>query len=259
MPFNRIVGHEGCRNSLCRRDITSSMEDKKARKLESHLAGPLDTECSIVYLLSEIRKSMDRDGLHRSAFALRMYCHWSLHVNLDKQTTTQAFLQRVDKLILKKVSPGGTATWPIEYQDDGTFSLLDEHQLIRDFVFLDTFRRELKGLLDSYKLPISLCDDDSRWYRFLSAYASVIEDGELSISGKATALRAVKRVVFRKGGSAQMEGPHLPFTIQWDIFLQDGRICQTEVEANSGGKMISHALHCTGISNALQTTPPREE
>ncbi len=218
------------------------MEHNIVRKLRNHLSGAIDTECTVLYLLAEIRKLIKRDKPEPSPFTLHMYCHWALHVNLSKRNTTKDFLGRVDKFILKTVFP---------YEDDGTFSSIDEHHLVRDFVYLDTLRRELKGFLDCYDLPTRICDDDCLWFALVGAYANIIEDGELAITGKGDdTLKAVDKVVFRKGGTPPA-GNHVPFTIRWDIYLKDGRVCRTEVEANPRDSMIAHGLQIFRNATAL--------
>jgi hypothetical protein len=210
------------------------MEDNIVRKIRSHLASPIDTEAAVVYLLSETRKLIDRDRSKQGLFALLMFCHWALHVTLTKPGTTKAFLERVDKFILRNISG---------YQDDGTFTLVDEQALFREFVYLDTFRQELKRFLGSYGLPTGICDDNKQWSTFLSAYASVIEEGELTITGNSNSLVAVQKVVFRKGGDTRLADSHVSFVIRWNIHLRDGRICETQFEANSTQKMIAFNLH----------------
>jgi len=210
------------------------MEDAIVRKIRKHLASPIDTEPAVVYLLSETRKLIDRDRSRQELFALLMYCHWALHVTLGKPGTTKAFLEQVDRFIRRNISG---------YQDDGTFTIVDEQVLFRDFVYLDTFRKELNRFLRSYDLPTGICGDNKQWSAFLSAYASVIEEGELTITGNSNSLVAVQKVVFRKGGDTRLADSHVSFVIRWNIHLKDGRICETQFEANSTQKMIAFNLH----------------
>jgi hypothetical protein len=216
------------------------MEDTIVRKIRNHLGNPIDTESAVVYLLSRTRMLIDRDRTTAlRPFALLMYCHWAVHVTLSKPSATSAFLEQVDRFIQKNISG---------YQDDGTFTFMDELVLFREFVYLDTFRRELRSFLASHDLPTEICDDHKRWSGFLSAYADVIEGGELTIASKGNNLKAVQKVVFRKGGDSRLADSHVPFVIRWNIYLKDGRICETDVEANSRNNSISFSLHL--IQNA---------
>jgi hypothetical protein len=104
--------------------------DKTVEKLRAHLGTLINSECAVVYLLSEVRKLIERDGPPDGiSFALKMYCHWALHLNLDSPKSTQGFLDSVDKFVLKNVFPGNSPTWSADYEDDGMFSFMDGHYL----------------------------------------------------------------------------------------------------------------------------------
>ena len=107
-------------------------------KLREHLSKPVDTECSVVYLLAEIRKLLDRDKPDPKPFALWMYCHWALHVDLTKSNTTRRFLKQVDDFITSIVAG---------FPPNGTYTLIDSHNLFEDFVYLDAFRTQLRDIL----------------------------------------------------------------------------------------------------------------
>jgi len=109
-------------------------------------------------------------------------------VDLSRENTTLHFLERIDSFVFNRVSG---------FPGDGNCSFLDEHHLLREFLYLDTFRDQLRAFLHSYDLPTPLCDDDKAWFSFVSAYAGVIEDGALS-SGKADNLKAIEEVTFMK-------------------------------------------------------------
>ncbi len=216
------------------------MEHSIVRKLRDHLSLRIKTECAVVYLLAQVRKLLDPEKRGDKWFALTMYCNWALHVNLTWPKTTKEFLERVDAFILKTVHPYD--------ENPGTvFSFIDEHHLFREFVYLDSFRYQLRELLERHNLPTTLCEDNSEWFTFLSAYAGVIEDGELSIMGrKSPNLGAVKKVVFRKGQISAWPASHVPFSLQWDIHLLDGRICEAQLSADENAKGISHSLSIRG-------------
>jgi hypothetical protein len=203
-------------------------------KLRDHLAGPVDTECAVVYLLAEVRKILEREKPDPKPFALWMHCHWALHVNLTKTLTTEAFLHRVDDFVTATVH-GLTP--------NGPYTMIDSHDLFREFVYLDTFRAQLREFFETSKLPVELCVNDSKWFKFLEKYALVVQDGELSSqSDKNDGLNAVDKVTFKIGRTPFSSQSHLPFANQWDILLNDGRICRCTLEADPQLKMISHHL-----------------
>jgi len=201
-------------------------------KLNKHLSQSVETECSVVYLLAEVRKILEKDRQSPEPFALRMYCHWALHVDLTRPNTTKHFLEKVDSFVLNNVSG---------LESDGRCSFLDEHHLFQEFSYLDSFREQLRSFLDRYALPTDLCDDDPAWTSFISAYAGVIEDGTLSC-GTSNRLQAIQEVTFCKGRPLTSDN-HLPFVIQWDIKLKDGRLLRAELEATKDLKMRSGGLH----------------
>ena len=69
-------------------------------KLNKHLSQSVETECSVVYLLAEVRKILEKDTQDPETFALRMYCHWALHVDLTYRNTTKHLLEKVDIFVL---------------------------------------------------------------------------------------------------------------------------------------------------------------
>jgi hypothetical protein len=135
-------------------------------KLMKHLSKPIDDEPGVVYLLAEVRKLLERDDPTHSNRALWMYCHWALHVDLTTPGATMDFLKRVDRWVTNTVA---------YLTPSGAWEFLEEWNLFRDFIFLDTFRQQLRGFLAGYGLPLSLCDQDTQWYAFIGAYGGVIE------------------------------------------------------------------------------------
>jgi hypothetical protein len=209
-------------------------------KLRTHLAGPVDTECKVVYLLCEIRKLLEPYKHEPSWFTLRLHCHWALHVNLVFASTTLPFLRKIDTYV-SNVWDKPSAT--IVTDPEGNVircEIRDKDPVFEDFGYLGTFRKELSEFLGAHGLPTALCDDDTCWSQFLTAYAGVLEDGSLEC--KATRRRLdsartrddelvlVERVTFTKG--RRLENALLPFDIRWSIFLKDGRTLEVEVGAS---------------------------
>jgi hypothetical protein len=127
-------------------------------KLRDHLGRQVDTECAVVYLLAEVRKILERERPDPKPFALWMHCHWALHVNLARTPTTVAFLRRVDDFVTATVHG---------FAPNGPYTMIDSHNLFREFVYLETFRAQFHEFLETSKLPVELCTDDSKWFKFL--------------------------------------------------------------------------------------------
>jgi len=211
------------------------MTDAIVEKLRQHVFGPVDTECKVVYLLCEIRKLLDKKTTDpkvlalRQLLTLRLFCNWALHVNLSQQTT-MALLEKVDAFVVGRNAGETEATIGAEIH------------LFRDFVYLETFRKELSQFLAGYALPTSLCDENEGWFAFLAAYAGIIEDGSLTCEGKNLArLRLVKGVTFTKSQQI-LEDSHVPFGINWTILLKDGDEVEVVVNAPVDAKSVSWSL-----------------
>jgi hypothetical protein len=210
------------------------MPNKLVLKLKNHLSAPVETECDLVYLISGVRKLLDRNE-PTTLVNLRMYCNWALHIDLERPGTTLHFLEKIDGFIRRKISGYQRPETGPE-----TFSPLEEYRLFREFVYFDAFREQLRELLKFYKLPTEVCDDDERWFAFVGAYVGVIEDGTLS-AGNSKRLQAVATVTLSKGRVLPPKH-HVPFKIRWDIVLKDGRTCRIEVDATPKLKMIFHGI-----------------
>jgi len=60
------------------------MEDQIIRKLAVELAEPMTTERQVVYLLVEVRKLLDRRPKNLPPYpSLKLYCNWTVHVELS--------------------------------------------------------------------------------------------------------------------------------------------------------------------------------
>ena len=195
-------------------------------KLNATMQEPVDSECKVVYALCEIRKLLKDIPTARRPFALNMHCHWALHVDLHGRDTVAPFLRQVDAYV------NGVLVGPED--------LNASHQMVRDFVVLDTFRTQLRDFLQAVGIPTDLVDDDAAWNEFVAQYAGVIEDGALAIRSENHGLEHVKQVTFTKGREALGEFSQLPFDMMWTIALLDGR--SLEVEVNGAGQMLGGRL-----------------
>ncbi len=199
-------------------------------KLRVALSGAVDSECKIVYLLAESRKLLETYPPDPVPFALKLYCHWALHVDLENPRITLPFLERADKYAASVLA--------------GNQDIVEEHRMLREFVFLDTFRQQFKQFLQAYNLPTGICDENPHWHEFLRHYAGVIEDGSLSCQAKAHPLKLINEVVFTKGRTAPTsQSFYILFGLAWTIVLLDGRKLTVEVKASApnGDEMILHA------------------
>lgn len=195
-------------------------ENAIVEKLRVALSDAVDSEYKVVYILAESRKLLESYPPAPVPFALKLYCHWALHIDLENPKTTLSFLEHVDKYAASFLA--------------GNQDIAIESRVLREFFFLDTFRQQLKTFLHYYGLPTGICDDNSSWHEFLTHYAGVIEDGSLSCEAKAHPLKHIKQVVFTKGKEAATdECFYIPFGLAWTIVLLDGRKLTVEVKASA--------------------------
>jgi hypothetical protein len=116
--------------------------------------------------------------------------------------------------------------------------------MLEEFVLLKTFREQFKEFLQGFNLPTAICDEDSRWHKFLESYAGIIEDGSLSCRAKGHKLKYIREVIFKKGRPANKES-YLPFRLSWNIILLDGRTMAVDIQAGQYGGARE------GISNVI--------
>jgi len=224
-----------------------AMRDQIVEKLRAILTDAIDSECKVVYFLAECRKLLEKYPPFPVPVALKMYCHWALHIDLTNPTTTFTFLEQVDRYAQSVLA--------------GNRDIVAEHQMFREFIWLETFRGQLRDFLRSYTLPTALCDEDGRWHEFLKHYGAVVEDGSLACTAgkKARRLQLVKQVNVTKGGPqpAWRKNTVAPFELDWEIDLQDGRSLAVTVYAApmpNGDEMLVHGIKIRGIP-ALNAIP----
>jgi hypothetical protein len=183
-----------------------------------------------VYILAETRKLLETYPPNPFPFALKLYCHWALHIDLEYPSTTLQFLEKVDNYA--------------ESLLNGNIDVSREQAMLREFVFLDSFRQQFREFLQAFNLPTAVCDEDARWNEFLTHYAGVIEDGSLSCNAKkADKLKLVREVVFKKGRvAAASEEFRLPFRVTWTIILHDGQELSLELAVSKPDEMIGGVI-----------------
>jgi len=143
------------------------------KKVEEHLRA-IASEAEVVYLLVQIRKMLDRKiAVARQKYAaLRFYCDWALHIEMDRAGAGRILTMLNDAL-----------------DAHATTGYTDANQHVFDSVYaaleLKTFRKELRTFLRVHKLPTALTSDDDKWFQFIELYAGVIEDSPLAWSVKA--------------------------------------------------------------------------
>jgi hypothetical protein len=139
-------------------------------KLRSELEEKIISERQVVYILVATRKLIDHQGQAANFKALKLYCNWVVHTQLDQSTAQQL----IDELNIRHAGlhPGDQAQ--------------KSFMCFWDELSLDRFRPEFRSFLASQGLPHDICDD-GRWDEFLPQYSAIIQGCPL------TAAAAVKK------------------------------------------------------------------
>lgn len=148
-------------------------------KLKSELAQTIFSERQVVYILVQIRKLMElcEDAEHLDA--LNFFCDWAVHPRLERKRA-RSIVRQFDRFQNYMNGAKGEITFLNEF----TATLR-----------LATFRKELKGYLESHDLPSDIPANDPSWFTFLRYYTRVIEDCPLCISEPKKKLQYVDEVV----------------------------------------------------------------
>src|SRR5690349_20466399 len=72
------------------------MEQAMVRKLRNELQQEITTERQVVYILVELRKLMELANDGAAFFALKFFCDWAVHTELDQQGAAR-IVKRFDK------------------------------------------------------------------------------------------------------------------------------------------------------------------
>ena len=206
------------------------MKDQIVEKLLAAISEDIVKESQVVYILAESRKLLEKHPPDPIPFALKMYCHWALHVELTKPGTTGQFLARVDRFVESVLA--------------GSRDIIEENRMFREIAYWDTFREQFRQFLTAYGLPTAICDEDGRWHSFLRHYARVVEDGSLCCESKTPSLRHVSKVVVEKG-EPRPGVNFAPFDLAMQIVLVDGRALTVDVCANAlpnGSPMLLYSI-----------------
>lgn len=140
------------------------------RKLTAELDSGIKTEVQVVYLLTGIRKLIERDKKYERYPDLKFHCDWALHSHLEG-AGAQKILRQFDAAHVE-LRKGNVEL------DDLPQELQNEIDRISK---MRSFKRELREFLSDYGLP-SLDAHNDGWPHFLHLYAQVIEDIPLVVA-----------------------------------------------------------------------------
>lgn len=182
------------------------------KKLTKELDRGIASEARVVYLLTEVRKLIERDKPKGAYPNLKFHCDWVLHAKLT-----------------------GTAAQDILRQFDVTHPLLRDQKLrlhdlppilrseINRISKMRFFHEELDQLLTDYGLPPL----KRGWTHFLHLYAQIVEDIPLEVTAN-NAQHISKVVVHFEKAKRKLNGETL-YKVKWSIHDKNGQHGSMEI------------------------------
>jgi len=145
-----------------------------AHKLSEELAQAITSERQVVYILVELRKLLENNGLlHEEQFrALRFCCDWTVHSKLDRETAkiiTRLF-DRYETMYRQEPVGVGQAGIP---------------ELV-EFCEHSRFRQQFIAACQAVDIATSTISNDDWWREFLAYFSEVVRDCPIEAKPRGT-------------------------------------------------------------------------
>jgi hypothetical protein len=181
------------------------MTNDIVRKLQDELTIHIRRESQVVYILVEVRKLLDSEGVGDKYVTLRFFCDWAMHTKLRKRNAG-LLLQPFDEAYGRRGA-------------DGFMSTEDQRRLEKK-VSLIEFSQELVEVLDGHGIKRNTLTGPAAWFRFLELYLSIIKDCSLQYTAMEIGLKHINEVtVTRYDVPAEVQEMepemYIPFGIDW--------------------------------------------
>lgn len=168
------------------------------QKIQSLVNNGITQECHVVYLLTCIRKVLEQEENNEQFRVLKFYCDWVLHAKLSG-TTAQDILSYFNEghLILRS----NERTLPNSIQDISKFE-----KLITG----------IKAFLEDHNInfPEYSVSDESK---FISLYASIVEDCPLVINPHISPSSNIQKVTVRVEFAKDIQHGQKLYKVSWII------------------------------------------
>ena len=188
------------------------MREEMIRKLRGELEEGITSERQVVYVLAEIRKLIEGEGLKKKYPDLKFHCDWSLHPALDG-AGAKALLAQFDEAQPLFKAQMHVHDFPPELKRE-----------IRRISQMESFYEELTQFLKDLGLPPLTLHRSDGWIHFLHLYTRVIENIPL-ISANTTTQNVSKVTVHFEAAKETVKheyGEEIIFKVTWRIFDKNG-------------------------------------
>ena len=173
------------------------------RKLTMELQKGIESEVQAVYLLTGVRKLMERGEVKDKYSDLKFHCDWVLHAKLSGPAA-QSLLRKFDEANKRLKN------------EQITLKDLPEVDRISN---METLKKELSQFLSNYGLPSLTMKRQDGWNQFLYLYCNVVQDIPLVVQD--SAVQEISRVVVRVDTAEQ--GTEILFKVTWTICEKNGK------------------------------------
>jgi hypothetical protein len=186
------------------------MEKDILKKLEALLSSGITSEAEAVYMMSALRKLLEKQQVKEQYKYLTFHCDWTLHSKLEGRVA-QEVLSQFDaaNLHLK-------AGVDLDQLPRGLRREIDNISQMK------YFKKELAAFLDANGLPNINAARADGWIHFLHLYVRVIEDCPLVISTKSTTSGIDSVTVHVELAKEPLDG-HVLFKVTWTVLDRSGQ------------------------------------
>ncbi|MEK7652615.1 MAG: hypothetical protein AAB334_01570 [Patescibacteria group bacterium] len=128
------------------------MKEEIIKKLNLKLSKNTPEESDILYILTEIRKFLEREKLKNNFPILNFYCNWVLHAEIEKTYAIQSILEKIEKDILSKEYDPSNIMVMVSFEKlfKEMTQFLNKFKISNTFAdinYLKDFREKLVGIL----------------------------------------------------------------------------------------------------------------
>ncbi len=167
-------------------------------KMQSLINDGITMECHVVYLLTCIRKILEQEEPNSEFDLLKFYCDWALHSKLQRRTAQSV----------------------LAHFNEGHASLIDTQpnlpMAIQNISKFSDLIKDIKEFLQAHSVTLSDYSS-SDWSKFISLYASVVEDCPLIINANITPASQISRVTAKVEFADVIQSGQKYYKVRWII------------------------------------------